>query len=452
MGGERLSGLKISQTETDLVLEARKFAQGLVRESFYQRAVEMADAEPKVFPREFLQKVATHGLTAMEIDDRYLPDSLKGARIPVEAQVVVMEELAREHAGLALSILVLNSLTAYEINRFGTEEQKERLLPAMGEGKIFACFGLTEPDVGSDAKNIQLPAKWDEHAGVYNVAVGAKRFITGASGADLMLLAARTGAPESRDEGITVFLLDMKTPGIKVREYSKPGQSGSQLCEVYFDNVNIPKEAILGGSQNLNKGWGIIDATLKHSRNSIAAQGVGIAQKAYDEAVNYGQIRQVHGRPLVSLPDHAKALRIMDTQIDIARRLTQLAAEKESSGDESFWVLSSLSKLVACDTAAWAALESMQLHGGIGYTSEMKICRLWLDSPVLRIYEGTVPIQIKLVRSGGIGNSVIRQLLPPKISESYVAEEDDLVHPDQIDIALQQFDFLNHEPYNYRVP
>ncbi len=437
MAVENLKGMQVSALEVENVASARKFARGLVQESFFQEAIALVAEQPTAYPRELVKKVASYGLTSIEIDNEYLPDNLKGAKMSPAEQAVVMEELARKHAGLALSILVLNSLTAFELNKFGTEKQKVALLPKMATGELVACFGLTEPDVGSDAKNIQLKATPIEE-GKFRIETGHKRFITGANGADIMFLAARTGSSESRGDGITFFIVDMHDPGISVQQYSKAGQPGSPLCEVVFDNVILSSEHILGGPDNLNKGWPMIDATLKHSRNWIAAQGVGLAQRVYDEAVKYGMTRMVHGKYLTDLPDHATALRVMDTQVDLSRRLVQLAAEKEMSGDKNFWVLSSLSKLIACDTAAWAALEAMQLHGGIGYTNEMEICKLWLDSPVLRIYEGTVPIQIKLVRSGGITNGVIRGLLPPKLSESYVSEELDVVHPELIEVALSQ--------------
>lgn len=437
MSVDRLRAERVSLPEDDYRAGLREHIRRLTNSPSFTEAKRLAQSEPTAYPYKFMRQAAAHGLTAMEIDERYYPAGFEGQSLTPLEQSIVMEELARWDPGLALQLLVQNSLTAYEVNRFGTAEQKSALLPGMASGEIRACFALTEPDVGSDAKNIQIRAI--REGDNFVIRSGAKRFITGANGADIMLLAARTGESGDRDKAITFFVVDMHTPGITVKEFSKPGQAGSPLCEVYFDNVCLPASAALGGEETINKGWAIIDATLKHSRNWIAAQGVGLAQRAYDEAVRYGAERMVHGKYLVELDDHSAGLRVIDAQVDLARRLVQTAAGMEESGEERFWVASSLSKLIACETAAWAPLEAMQLHGGIGYVEETEICKVWLSSPVLRIYEGAVPIQVKLIQSGGISKDTIRHLLPPKLGEFYVADEHELVGVAYVNQALAEF-------------
>mgnify|MGYP002623930812 FL=1 len=420
--------------ETESDKELREWVRGLGEQEFFKKGIEDASLDPGAFPREFLQEVAKVGLTGLEISEEY-----GGTPMTNLEQAIVMEELARIHAGLALSILVLNSLTAYEINRFGTEAQKEKYLRAMAEGRLFAAFALTEPDAGTDAKNIQLKAIYDEERNGF-VLNGRKRFITGANGADVFVVATRTGAPDSGEDGITAFLVDSDLEGISIEKVEpKAGQPGSPLCEILFQDTFVPADAILG---KLNEGWyGVFDPTLKHSRNWIAAQGVGLEQRAQDLALGYSYERKAFGGYLKDIPVHSATVDTLRIQAGIARALTRIAAQAEDSGDSRFFALSSLSKLIACDTAAMNPLEAMQLHGGIGYSLEMEIAKVWLASPVLRIYEGTVPVQVSIAKKGGIKKETMRLLTPPKLSETYLVDDiREIIHPGAIAFALREYE------------
>jgi acyl-CoA dehydrogenase len=371
----------------------------------FPRYREEAKRDPHHYPRELMEKCAEIGLLGLEIPEEY-----GGNAVPPVQQVAVMEELARGDGGLGLAILVQNSLTAFPITKFGTEEQRARYLPRMARGEVIACFGLTEPNTGSDAKAIRCKATWDDAKRGW-IINGAKRFITSASAATVMVLAARTGRPETRGRGISVLLAEIG-PGVEsvqVSDFDKLGQPGSQLCEVVFQNHFVPEDALMG---TLNDGWHIIESTLQHSRIWIAAQGSGIARHALDEAEKYTREREQFGKKLADIPDVQNHLQIMRRQVEIARLLVRNAAAHEQAGDEQFFVWASLAKLVAGETALWTAQEAMLLHGGMGYTKEMPISQIFADSAVIRIYEGAAHIQAKIIGKH-LPNKDILPLLPP---------------------------------------
>lgn len=379
-------------------------ARDFVRREFPRYLAE-AQRDPHRYPHELMKKCAAIGLLGLEI-----PEAYGGNAVPSLQQVAVMEELARGDGGLGLNILVQNSLTAFPIARFGTEAQRARYLPRMASGEVIACFGLTEPNTGSDAKAIRLKATWDaaKRGWIVN---GAKRFITSGSAATMMVLAARTGRPEERGRGISVLLTEIG-PGVAsvtVSDFEKLGQPGSQLCEVVFQNHFVPEDALMG---TRNEGWQIIESTLQHSRIWIAAQGSGIARHALDEAEKYTREREQFGKKLADIPDVRNHLQIMRRQVEIARLLVRKAAAHEQAGDERFFVWASLAKLVAGETALWTAQEAMLLHGGMGYTKEMPIAQIFADAAVIRIYEGAAHIQAKIIGKHLPGKEIL-PLLPP---------------------------------------
>lgn len=364
-----------------------------------------AVADPHKYPHELIEKCAEIGLLGLDIPEEY-----GGNPVPPTQQAAVMEELARGDAGLGLDVLVQNSLTAFPIARFGTEEQKRRYLPRMASGALIACFGLTEPNTGSDAKAIRLKATWDEARKGW-VVNGAKRFITSANAAEVIVLAARTGRPEDRGRGITALLTEIgpTVPTVEVSVFDKFGQPGSQLCEVVFQDHFVPESGLMG---KVNEGWQIIESTLQHSRIWVAAQGSGIARHALDEAEKYTHEREQFGKKLAAIPEVANHLRIIARQVAIARALVHKAAAHEEAEDEKFFVWASIAKLVAGETALWAAGEAMLLHGGMGYTREMPIAQILGDSAVIRIYEGAAHIQVKVIEKH-LRREQILALLPP---------------------------------------
>jgi alkylation response protein AidB-like acyl-CoA dehydrogenase len=384
----------------EFALLAREFVQ---RE--FPRFQKEAQADPHAYPHAMMKAAAEVGLLGLEIPPEY-----DGNEVPPVQQVAIMEELCAGDAGLGLAVLVQNSLTAFPIARFGTAEQRAKYLPRMARGELIGCFGLTEPNTGSDAKAIRCKATWDDARKGW-VVNGAKRFITSANAAGVMVLAARTGRPEERARGISVLLAEIGdgAEGVEVSVFDKRGQYGSQLCEVTFQNHFVPESGLMG---TLNGGWEIVEGTLQHSRIWIAAQGSGIARRALELTEKYAAEREQFGRKLQDIPEVHNHLAIMRRQVELAQALVRNAAAHEQAGDETFFVWASLAKLVAAETALWAAQEGMLLHGGMGYTKEMPISQLLGDAAVVRIYEGAAHIQVKILEKHLPKRNIVA-LLPP---------------------------------------
>ena len=386
--------------------EIREMTRQFVNGAAFQKAIVAAELEPYAVPVDFLRRCVELGCLGMDASEEY-----GGSALSPSEQAAVIEELARGHAGLALAVLVQNSLCGFPIVTFGTEEQKRKYLPRMASGELFASFGLSEPKNGSDAKGIQLTARRVEERGGW-LLKGAKRWITNADRAGLIVLATRTGTTESRGRGITVFLVELSDdlPGLsRPKPYDKLGQAGSTLCEVIFDDVFVPDSAMLG---ELNSGWEVVNRTLEHSRVSIAAQGSGIALGALDTAEEYTAQRTQFGRLLKDHSAVANHLSVIRRQVELSQYLVERAARREEQGDPLAFVWASLAKLIASETAIWAAGDAMLLHGGMGYVNEMPISRIFRDSAVLRIYEGAAHIQVKIVERY-LDRDKIMALFPP---------------------------------------
>ncbi len=398
----------VADAESERVMadEVREMTREFVNGPAFQKAIAAAEADPYAVPTEFLRRCVEIGCLGMDV-----PEEFGGSGLSSTQQAAVIEELARGHAGLALSVLVHNSLAAFPIRSFGTDEQKRKYLPRMARGELLACFGLSEPKNGSDAKGIRLTARRDDSRDGW-LLKGSKRWITNADRAGLIVLATRTGSPESRGRGITVFLVELSdhVEGLsRPKPYDKLGQAGSTLCEVFFEDVFVPSDAMMG---ELNEGWDIVNSTLEHSRVSIAAQGSGIALGAFDTASRYASEREQFGRLLKEHPAVANHLAVMQRQVDLSQYLVNRAARQEDLEDPLAFVWASLAKLIASETAIWAAGDAMLLHGGTGYVNEMPISRIFRDSAVLRIYEGAAHIQVKIVERY-LDRDKIIALFPP---------------------------------------
>jgi alkylation response protein AidB-like acyl-CoA dehydrogenase len=389
--------------------ELRQMTRQFVQDAPFQRAIAAVEADPYLFPKEFWARCVEIGGLAMDIPEEY-----GGGLLDSVDQAAIMEELARGHAGLSLAVLVQNSLTAFPIRTYGNEEQKRKYLPQMATGELIASFGLSEPGRGSDAKGIELTATRDESAGVWKLN-GTKRWITSADRAGLIVLATRTGTPEERGDGMTVFLVEVgpHVDGFSVpKPHDKIGQFGSTLCDVIFENVTVTDDAILG---ELGGGWNVINGTLEHSRIWIAAQASGIAMAALDEAEAYTAERIQFGRRLNQIPPVANHLAVLRHQVEIARFLVEKAARHEDEGDELAFVWASLAKLIASETCLWAASDAMLLHGGTGYVNDLPISRIFRDSGVVRIYEGAAHIQVRIIERY-LDRDKIIALFPPSAS------------------------------------
>lgn len=397
--------------------EFRQNAREFAASDLFSVHKALAEVNPKKFPTDFMRDAAKAGFLAMDVPEEY-----GGLGMTALQKVTVIEELNRAHAGLGLSVLVQGSLAEAPIARFGNDEQKAKYLPRMAEGELFGCFAITEPDYGSDATNIQLKATRDETRNGF-ILNGTKRFITNASGdPQIAIVDTRTGESNSGKKGITTFITGISpgTPGVTVSQPdTKIGLHGSTLCDIYFEDFFTPDDSALG---EVNKGWNVVEKTLEHSRIWIAAQGVGIAQRSYDEAKKFIDERMQRGKPIIEIPEVANHLNIVERQIEISRYLVQKAAIHEEDGDPNTVAWASLGKLIAGETALWAAGEATLLHGGQGYLEETPVTNVLKDAPVIRIYEGTAHIQNKIVKRFFEGKDY-RSLFPPQAALTLSPDE-----------------------------
>jgi butyryl-CoA dehydrogenase len=314
------------------------------------------------------------------------PEEYGGAGADYLSYVIAVEELSRVDASVGVTLSAHTSLAGWPVYKFGTEEQKQKYLRPMAEGKSMGAYCLTEPGSGSDSAGMKTTAVLDGDEWVLN---GSKIFITNGAYADVFIVFAQTNS-ELKHKGIAAFIVEKSFPGFSVgKKEKKLGIRSSSTTEVIFDNCRVPKENMLG---KVGEGFKIAMMTLDGGRNGIAAQALGIAQGAFDHALAYSKDRVQFGKPIAKLQGIQFKLADMATKIEASRLLTYQAAWRESEGI-SYGLQSAMSKLFAGDTAMEVAIEAVQIFGGYGYTREYPVERYMRDAKITQIYEGTNEIQ-----------------------------------------------------------
>ncbi|MEM0457923.1 MAG: acyl-CoA dehydrogenase family protein [Sulfolobales archaeon] len=336
-------------------------------------------------PEDLLREAARAGFTGIGIPIEY--GGQGGSMLEI---VVLQEELARASLAFAASIGV-SGLFTIPLMLFGREDQKKKYLPPIASGEKFAAHANTEPGAGSDVAGIQTRAEKTSGGWILN---GRKIFITGAGRADYILVSARTSPPPSRRErwkGITTFIVEKDFKGLRIgQRFNVIGIRGEQPYEVILDNVFVPEENVLG---NIDEGFKILVTTYDYARISVAAQAVGLAQGAFERALNYSLQRQAFERPIISFQGIGFKLAEMLGKLVTARLLTYWAASKATTGEEEFIFASSIAKMYATEVAEQLALNSIKIHGGVGLDEEYGVSRYLRDALVTEIYEGTGEIQ-----------------------------------------------------------
>jgi len=341
------------------------------------------------FPGDAVRKLAEMGLMGVTI-----PPEWGGAGMDTVSYALAMEELSRGCAGIGVIVSVNNSLYCDTVNKYGTEEQKRTYLAPFARGERLGCFALTEPMSGSDAAEMRTRAvaRGDGYA-----LSGSKNFITNGPQADAMLLFATTD-PAKRHRGITAFIVPLDTPGLqRGKADRKVGIRASGSCTMYFEECLLPVRCRLGEE---GAGFKIAMGALDGGRIGVAAQAVGIARAAYEEAVAYAKERKAFGQPIAGFQAIQFMLADMATEIDAARLLTWRAAALKDRGAR-FGPEAAMAKLYASEMAERVTSRAIQIHGGIGYTTECDAERHWRDSRITQIYEGTSEIQ-RIVISGAL--------------------------------------------------
>ncbi|MFR5811420.1 MAG: acyl-CoA dehydrogenase family protein, partial [Flavonifractor plautii] len=299
-------------------------------------------------------------------------------------------------ASTGVTISVHTSLCASTIEQFGTEEQKEKWLRPLANGTKIGCFSLTEPGAGSDVSSARTTAVKEGDEYVIN---GEKIFTTNSGFADTFLVFALTDKSVPASKGMSAFLVDRNTPGLTVTpDIPRMGIRAASNAAVVYENVRVPAENLLGGVEG--KGFKIAMKALDGGRIGIAAQAVGIAQGALNEAVRYVKERIQFGRPIAAFQNTQFKLAEMQTMIDAARLLTYRAAVAKDNG-QPYNVYAAMAKLTASDVANQVTRGCVQLLGGYGFAREYSVERMMRDAKITEIYEGTSEV-MKMVISGSM--------------------------------------------------
>ena len=333
------------------------------------------------FPHDLYDVLRRAELHAVNI-----PQSYGGLGADAISGAIVVEEIARADASTSL-IPAVNKLGTMPILLAGSEELKRRYLPQVASGEAMFSYALSEREAGSDAAAMRTRAVRDGDAWVLN---GTKSWISNAGVSRYYTLMASTD-PSKGARGISAFVIHDDDPGFSVgAKEHKLGIKGSPTCEIYFDNCRIPADRLIGAP---GTGFKTALRALDHTRLTIGAQALGIAQGALDSAVAYARSRQQFGRPISDFQGVSFVLAEMAMQIEAARHLVYAAAAKSDSGDQSLTFASAAAKCFASDVAMRATTDAVQIFGGYGYTNDFPVERMMRDAKITQIYEGTNQIQ-----------------------------------------------------------
>ncbi|ACQ53886.1 putative isocaproyl-CoA dehydrogenase AcdB [Clostridium botulinum] len=341
---------------------------------------EEVDTEGKL-PKELLQKLAKYKFISPVIPKEY-----GGAGADYVSYCIIMEEISKRCASTGTFITAGASLVALPLLNFGTEEQKEKYLKPLAKGEYIGSFGLTEPGAGSDAGAGQTTAVLEGNHYILN---GRKTFITNAPICDFAIVTAMTEKGKG-SRGISAFIVESKWEGFSTGAHeNKMGIRGTETADLIFENVKVPKENLIGKE---GKGFKIALNTLDVGRIGVAAQALGIAQGALDEAIKYVKERVQFGKPLAKFQNTQFTIADMETKVQAARWLVYDAAEKKDNGINP-GVESAMAKYYAAEIANEVAYKALQLHGGYGFMKDYPIERMYRDARITSIYEGTSQVQ-----------------------------------------------------------
>ena len=331
------------------------------------------------YPTAIVEHMKEMGLFGMTI-----PEEFGGLGVDMTTFSIVFEELSRGWMGVA-GILGSHSMACFIISKNGTPEQKEKYLPELATGARRSGLGLTEPGAGTDLQGITTTATLD---GDHYIVRGSKTWITNARHADPLPVLVKTDPKaDPRHKGMSVLLIDAGTPGFTIgKDIPKMGYKGPESCEVILDEVRVPVENLLGGVEG--RGMQQVLSALETGRLNIAARSVGIAARAYEEAVKYAKSRMAFGKSISEFQAIQLKIADMATDLQAARLLTYWAASEADQG-KRVDLQTAQAKVFASEVAIQNSLRAMQVHGGYGYSTEYEIERLYRDAPLMSIGEGT---------------------------------------------------------------
>ncbi len=369
--------MNFDYTEEQLMIQqaARDYAQRELSQDVLERE------EKAEFPTRHVKNLAELGFFGMMVSSEY-----DGAGMDTISYVLAIEEIAKVDASVAVIMSVNNSLVCYGLERFASEEQKQKYLKPLARGEIIGAFLLSEPEAGSDATHQHTVA---EDKGDYYLLNGTKNWISNAASASVYLVMAQTH-PDKKSHGINAFIVEKNTPGITLGPHeNKMGMRSSDTHSVMFSDVKVPKENRIG-----EDGFGFKFAmmALEAGRIGIASQALGIASGAFERALAYSQERKAFGTEIINHQSVAFKLSDMAVKIENARNLCIKAAWLKDN-HKSITVAGAMAKQYAADMAMEVTTEAVQIHGGYGYVKEYHVERLMREAKLTQIYEGTSEIQ-----------------------------------------------------------
>ncbi len=333
------------------------------------------------FPWEVVEKMRPLNYFGLQVPKEY-----GGADLDCISYAMTIEELSRVSAAIGLCVTVHNSVGAYPIVRFGTEEQKKRFLPRLASGEHIGAFCLTEANAGSDAGAVETTATLDHGQYIIN---GTKVFVTNGGVCDLALIFALTDA-ESSGKAASVIIVEKETPGFSVGELEDLcGMRANPVSSLFLEDVRVSENNLLG---HIGDGIKIGLSALDTGRIGIGAQALGIAQASFEASVKYSKERQQFKKPIASFQTIQNYLADMATEIDAARLLLYRACAFKDAG-QPFGTEAAMAKLYCSTTATRVTNLALQIHGGYGYSKEYDVERYFRDAKVTEIYEGTSEVQ-----------------------------------------------------------
>ncbi|MEQ8672369.1 MAG: acyl-CoA dehydrogenase family protein [Aggregatilineales bacterium] len=349
------------------------------------------------FPMDTIKKMGAMGLMGIEVPEEY-----GGSEMDTLAYVLSMIEIAKADASHSTIMSVNNSLYCHGIMKFGTEAQKQAWITPIATGEQIGAYSLTEPMSGSDAGTMASRAVRND-AGTHYTINGTKSWVTSGPVADRIVLFTMTH-PEKGNKGITAFLIETNKPGfVRGKKEPKLGIRASATSEIMFDNYEVPVENMLG---EVGSGFKIAMTVLDAGRIGIAAQAQGIAEAAYEAAVEYAKTRTAFGGPIGQFQMIQQKIADMKTRIEASRALifnAVLAKQRAKLDGGRYTLEASMAKLFASETAMFVTDEALQIHGGMGYSKEMPVERYYRDARITRIYEGTSEVQRMVIARNELG-------------------------------------------------
>ncbi|MCR5879041.1 acyl-CoA dehydrogenase family protein [Phenylobacterium sp. J367] len=364
------------ETREQLIDTVRRFVTERLR------PLEAQVAEDDAMPDEVIEEMKGLGLFGLSI-----PEAYGGLDLSMEDECLVGVELGRTSPAFRSTFGTNVGIGSQALVMFGTDAQKEKFLPGIASGEIITSFALTEPEAGSDSANVQTRATKD---GDHYVLSGAKRFITNANKAHLFTVMARTDPSKPGGGGVSAFLVERNSPGLTVgKSEKKMGQQGAHVSEVYFDNVRVPAENLIGKE---GEGFKVAMQVLDRGRLHISSVCVGVAERLIADCVAYASERKQFGQPLSNFQLIQGMIADSKTEALAAKALTMETARKRDAG-QSVTMEAAAAKYFASEMVGRVADRAVQIFGGAGYIADYGIERFYRDVRIFRIYEGTSQIQ-----------------------------------------------------------